>query len=111
MRERDVENLASIPRGLGPDPAAQHLDQVFGDGKAQPEPAGFPRASAIHLVEALENAAPVLGRDAGAPVPDAEDDLLVLDLRGDVDGRPGRRELGRVVQEVAKRLRELWAIR
>src|SRR5258708_16801261 len=109
--EGDVEDLPTLRSCVGPDAAAQNLYQVLGNRKPQAESAGLPRAGAIDLVETLENAAPVLRRDAGASIPDAEHHLPVSDFDVHVDRSAGWRELGGVVQQVAERLGQLGAVR
>src|SRR4029077_17021912 len=65
------------------------------------------RARAVDFIEAFEDTAPVLRRDPGAAISNAHPYLLAGDLRRDVDGRAGRRELGGVVEQIVKRLDEL----
>src|SRR5689334_21784349 len=109
--EGDVEDLSAVPCRLGPDPPAQNLDQVLGDGEPKAEAAGLAGPGAVDLVEALEDAAPVLGRDARAAVTHADHDLAFGERGLDVDGGARRRELGGVVEQVAKRLSELGPVR
>src|SRR5260370_27017512 len=90
--------------------AAEDLDEVLGDGQPQAEPARLAGPGPVHLVEPLEDPAPVLWGDAWAPVADA-DDNLVPELGDDVDGGAGGRELSRIVEQVAHGLGQLGPVR
>src|SRR4030088_3161845 len=110
MGQGDVEHLTALPGRLGPDPAAKHLDEVLGDGKSQAETTRLAWAGTVHLVEPLEDAAPVLRRDARTTISNAQHELLASGLGLNVDRRAGRRELGGIVQQVAQRLSEFRPI-
>src|SRR5450759_2032260 len=109
-REGDREDLPAVARRFSPDPAAEQLHQVLGNCKPQPETTRLARARAVHLVKALEHPAPVLRRDAGTTVTNADPDLVPGDLGMDVDGGARRGELGGIVEQVVERLDQLWPI-
>src|SRR5690348_9334355 len=57
---------------LGADRSAMRLDEVSHDGEAEAGPSFFARASRVDPIEALEDAAEVLGRDSAPRVTDAK---------------------------------------
>src|SRR5712692_9654954 len=110
MGQLDVKDLATLPCRLGPDPAAEDLDQLLRDGKPQSEAARLTRPGPLYLVKALEHPAPVLGRDPRPAVPDAHHEVVTGHLRLDVDGGARWREFGRVVEQVVEGLHELGSV-
>ena len=56
--------------------AAVHLDELLDDRQPDAEPALGAGERAVPLGEELEHLGELLGRDADAPVPDADDDLV-----------------------------------
>src|SRR5438105_14190778 len=74
-RHRDPEDLAAVPRRLGPHPAALGQREVLGDREAQARAAGVTGSGAVDFVEALVDAGPVFRRDARAVVPDGHAQL------------------------------------
>src|SRR5262249_40386585 len=86
---------------LRPDLSPVRLDDLLADGQTQ---AGARRAvlDPGRAVEALEQVAQLLRRQAGAAVPDGEGDEAAVRLGRDVDGRPLRGVLGRVLDQIAQ---------
>ena len=81
------------------------LDDAPGDRKAQARAALLARARAVDLLELLEDALLVLGRDADAGVGHRDQEAAVLDLGPDAHGA-GLGELDRVADQVHQHLGE-----
>ena len=64
-------------------------DDLVTHGQTQPQPAGFPCAGAVHLVEALEDALLVLRLDAHAVVGYGQGHGVVVAGQGDQNFRLG----------------------
>src|SRR5947199_5285418 len=77
--EREAAALADL--ALQVDAPAVRLHDVAHDG--EPEAGGAELAAVGRLREALEDALPLVGRDAGARVAHGQEDAPVLDLGGD----------------------------
>ena len=67
-RQGEDERRADTDPALGPDAAAVGLDDLFGDGQAQPRPAAGPGPRFVGPVEALEDVGQTLRGDAFAGV-------------------------------------------
>jgi hypothetical protein len=77
-----------------------HLDDLLGDGKAQPRAALGSRTRSVDLVKLLEDPIPLLWRNAGSRITDAEGkvtvgcscrDAYLADV-GELDGIPDQIE-------------------
>src|SRR5207244_2026438 len=73
----------AVARALDPDPAAHHLNELRRDRQPQPSAAILARRGGIRLLEGLEDALLLLGRDADPRVGDGEmeDDPVLRDGR------------------------------
>src|SRR5918996_3103454 len=67
-RQANPELGAPAQLALHLDPAAVQLGDVFGDGEAEPGPAGLSRSGPVHAIEALEDPREVPGGDPDAGV-------------------------------------------
>ena len=85
----------------GPAMASHH---VVDDRQAQSQAAAQDVARSVALHERLEDPLQLLGRDAGAVVADADPRTIGGALDEDLDAPTGRRELGRVGQQVGEHL-------
>ena len=106
------ENVLPIPSvEFDPDPAPVLLDDVAGDGQAEPRPAGLaadPRP--VHLVEPFEDARLGGLRDADPMVGHRHDDVRRRRADRDVDLAAVRAELHGVVEQVDEDLAEAVAV-
>src|SRR5688572_10162947 len=83
------------------------LDDVPHDREAEPRPAGLPRASPVHTVEALEDTGEVARGDPGPSVADRQHGVVVGRRQPDVDAASGTRVPDRVVDQVPHEQREI----
>src|SRR5690242_3716217 len=79
--EGEGEESAAALRVLDTDRPAVRLDQRAHNRQSQAAAAGRGVARAIHAIEAVEDALPVLRRDAGAAIGDAHAHEVALDAR------------------------------
>jgi len=77
---REVESAAPAGLTLHPDAPAQQLDQLGGDGQAQPGAAVLARRRAVGLLERPEDLAQLVRRDADAGVADRK--MQFAEIRG-----------------------------
>src|SRR3984957_19585454 len=80
----EVERCALLHFALDPGLAAVSLNDMFDYGQPQPRAALLARAGAVHAVEALEDAAQRIGRNAGAVV--GHEDLRLVPGVARADG-------------------------
>src|SRR5437870_878721 len=78
------------------DATAVGFDGPSGDGQAEADTAGVPRAGVVHAVEALEDPLAMRGGNPRARVPHFDDRILAAGARGDTDLPLVRRVLDRV---------------
>jgi hypothetical protein len=91
---------AALPRAaLDRDPSSVQPHDVAHQGKADPRALVGPGARALHAVEALEEVRQLVGGNAGAGVPDPEEDRVSVQSEAHLD-RARQGELERVGQEV-----------
>ena len=102
-RERKAHRraVAGYAIALGPNAPAMRLDDVLGNRQAQSGPAAGARSVAAK--EALENARQVFAWDARTIVGDLDHNLAVEPARAHPNVSFRRRELDRIVQQVAER--------
>ena len=94
---------------LQPDPAAEERDETAAQGQTETR-ALLLRRSASPLLERLEDALAVLGRDARAVVAHGDLDVPPDPARADRDVATVGRELHRVAQQVHEHLLELQLV-
>src|SRR5512141_2038718 len=87
-REHDAEGAAFAHARVQLDPAAVQLDDLAGDGEAQPGALGLAREQVVGAVEPLEDALSILGPHAGS---------VVLHLDGHAAGRLSRAQADALV--------------
>ena len=92
-RQREIKRGAEADGAVDPDASAMTLDEVAGNGKAEPAPRAA-GACLIDLVEALKNALLMLGRNARPRIADTEEQPITTRMiGGDLDAA------GRVLRE------------
>ena len=95
----------SIPTrdGLDADCSAMHLDDTLGNRKAEARAALLPRAAVVDLLEFLENAGLMFGRDAGTGIAHHDFEMPVPGAGGNVD-RSGFSELDGIAGQIEENL-------
>jgi len=104
----DRHTVAGYAIALGPDAPAVRLDDVSGDRQAQ---AGSTTgARTVSPEETLENARQVVARDTGTVVGHFDHDVAAEPTRAHPNVSLRRRELDRIVQQIAQRPSDEFSI-
>ena len=107
QRHDGAEGRALAWRALDLDAAAHPLDDALGDGEAQAGAAELARGAAIGLLEFVEDARLLSGRNADAGVANLEDDLACIRAGLDDDANAaGLGELDGVAGKIEQHLAE-----
>src|SRR5690606_3651002 len=91
---------------MGLDAAAVHLDERFHEREAEAEAAAVALQRTVDLLEHLENALELLGRNADPVVAHGDHDVPFAELRAEPHVAAGGRVLRGVAQQVREHLRE-----
>ena len=105
-RQHDVQRGSGAEVALRPDGAAVLLDDAAADGETETGSALLAGVGGFDLLEAVEDAVELVGRNAAAFVGDLEQDGVRGGFREDADGGGCGRELDGVGEEIGEDLED-----